>query len=150
MKTFITLRLATLLIAINVHLTLANAQNSPQNSPAACPGTTEVTALHLYGAWQARWEGVDAPGTLMLGRNPDHPDSLRGSIRRGTTEAQVAGDVDKGEFTLEESTDGRSISATWAGTVVADACGKEISGVWTSSADRKERSFVLRKLPGWQ
>jgi len=62
----------------------------------------------------------------------------------------VAGDVDQGEFTLEESADGRSISALWTGAVVADACGKEISGVWTAAADKKERSFVLRKLPGWQ
>jgi hypothetical protein len=150
MKTFNTLRLATLLIATGVHLTLANAQNSPQNSPAACPRATEVTALHLYGAWQARWEGVDAPGTLMLGRNPDHPDSLRGSIRRGQVQTLVAGDVDQGEFTLEESADGRTISATWTGVVVADGCGKEIRGVWTAAADKKERSFVLRKLPGWQ
>lgn len=150
MKTSITLRLATLLIATGVHLTLANAQNGAQNSLAVCPGATAVTVLHLYGAWQARWEGLDAPATLLLGRNPDHPDSLRGSIRRGTVEAQVAGDVDKGEFTLEESADGRSISATWAGAVVADACGKEIRGVWTATADKKERGFVLRKLPGWQ
>jgi len=130
------------------------AQNSAQSSLAACPAATDVTALHLYGAWQARWDGVDEPAALTLGRNPDHPDSLRGSIQRGSAQApvraQVAGDVDRGEFTLEESADGQSISAIWSGAVVADACGKEIRGVWTATGDRKERSFVLRKLPGWQ
>ena len=154
MKFSCALRMAILVIASYGHLTLGYAQNSTQNdaqnSRAACPAATEVTALHLYGAWQARWDGVDASATLNLGRNPDHPDSLRGTIRRGAQEALVAGDVDEGEFTLEESADGRSISATWTGTVVADACGKEIKGVWTSTADKKERSFVLRKLPGWQ
>ena len=150
MKFSCALRMAILVIASYGHLTLGKAQNSSQNSLATCPPAAEVTALHLYGAWQARWDGVEDPAALNLGRNPEHPDSLRGTIRRGTQEALVAGDVDEGEFTLEESADGRSISATWTGTVVADACGKEIKGVWTSTADKKERSFVLRKLPGWQ
>lgn len=130
--------------------TTAHAQNSQKPVAAACPAPAEVVALHLYGAWQARWEGVDEPAAVTLGRNPDHPDGVRGSIRRGTAEALVAGDVHEGDFTLEESTDGRSISATWTGQVVQASCGKEIQGLWTRASDTVERRFVLRKLPGWQ
>jgi hypothetical protein len=65
-------------------------------------------------------------------------------------QALVAGDVDNGAFTLEESTDGRAISATWSGSFADQACGKEIRGTWTDTATRIERAFVLRKQPGWQ
>jgi hypothetical protein len=110
--------------------------------------------LHLYGAWQARWDGVSEAATLTLGRSEDHPDGLRGTIRRpaGQSPAQalVAGDVDNGAFTLEESIDGRAISATWSGSFADQACGKEIRGTWTDTATRIERAFVLRKQPGWQ
>jgi hypothetical protein len=51
---------------------------------------------------------------------------------------------------LEESTDGRAISATWSGSFADQACGKEIRGTWTDTATRIERAFVLRKQPGWQ
>jgi hypothetical protein len=97
-----------------------------------------------------RWEGVSEPATLTLGRSEDHPDGLRGTIRRGTGQALVAGDVDNGAFTLEESTDGRAISATWVGAFPEQACGKEIRGQWTDTTTRVERAFVLRKQPGWQ
>ncbi len=141
---------AILLIAFSVHFTPGMAQNRSENVPVACPQATEVTALHLYGAWQARWEGLDEPATLTLGRSQDYPDGLRGTLRRGTAQALVAGDVEKGVFTLEESTDGRAISATWTGTFPEQACGKEVRGQWTDTATRMERAFVLRKLPGWQ
>ncbi|MEN9885947.1 MAG: hypothetical protein RL758_525, partial [Pseudomonadota bacterium] len=71
-------------------------------------------------------------------------------LSRGTVQALVAGDVDAGDFTLEESTDGRSISATWTGRVMTDSCGKEIRGRWANATGTTERGFVLRKLPGWQ
>lgn len=140
----------SLLIASLGHLTLGQAQNNPSTTAASCPAPAEVTALHLYGAWQARWDGLDEPATLTLGRNPEHTDGLRGSLRRGTAEALVAGDVDDGDFTLEESTDGRTIAATWTGKVTENACGKEIQGLWTRASDNSERRFVLRRLPGWQ
>ena len=145
-----TLAKTMVLVAINVHSTLGSAQNRSEMAPVACPQATEVTALHLYGAWQARWEGVDEPATLTLGRSQDYPDGLRGTLRRGPAQALVAGDVEKGVFTLEESTDGRAISATWTGSFPEQACGKEIRGQWTDTATRMERAFVLRKLPGWQ
>ncbi len=145
---------AIIFIAIYVHLTPGSAQNRSENVAVACPRSSEVIALHLYGVWQARWDGVSEAATLTLGRSEEHPDGLRGSIRRppGQSPAQalVAGDVDNGAFNLEESTDGRAISAIWTGTFPDQACGKEIRGTWTDSATRVERAFVLRKLPGWQ
>jgi hypothetical protein len=138
------------LIANLGHFTLGYAQNYGKNVPAACPAPADIGALHLYGEWQATWDGLDAPATLRLGRNPEHLDGVRGTIARGAAEALVAGDVDDGAFSLEESTDGRTISATWTGNVVENTCGKEIQGRWNNALDHGERRFVLRKLPGWR
>lgn len=150
MKPFKSALITSLFIANLCHFTMGYAKNDVKNAPAACPTPAEMGALHLYGEWQATWTGVDAPATLRLGRHPEHLDGVRGTIQRGTAEALVAGDVDNGEFNLEESTDGRTIAATWTGKVVENACGKEIQGLWNKAADNSERRFVLRKLPGWR
>lgn len=150
MKSFKLALIASLLIANLTHFTLGYAQNDVKNPPAACPTPAEMGALHLYGEWQATWDGVEAPATLRLERHPEHLDGVRGTLQRGAAEALVAGDVDDGEFNLEESTDGRTIAATWTGKVLENACGKEIQGRWNNVADQSERRFVLRKLPGWR
>jgi hypothetical protein len=144
------LSIAALGVALGLGTTGSQTLATPADGAAVCPAPTEVSALHLYGTWQAQWDGGDTPATLTLGRNAEHPDGLRGSLRRGTVQALVAGDVDAGDFTLEESTDGRSISATWTGRVMTDSCGKEIRGRWANATGTTERGFVLRKLPGWQ
>ena len=54
-------------------------------------------------------------------------------MQRGGTTAQVSGDVDDGDLTLEESISGTNISATWTGRVVDGSCGKEIRGSWTQA-----------------
>ena len=64
MKRLAGLSNAIVLVAICVHPALGNAQNSSETVPVACPQASEVTALHLYGAWQARWEGVREAATL--------------------------------------------------------------------------------------
>ena len=59
----------------------------------------------------------------------------------------LAGDVHKGEFTLEESADGKRISAVWTGDVVEGSCGKEIRGTWQEEKDPpRPYPFVLRKM----
>lgn len=142
------------LIAACGHLALGLAQNRPENTPPACPMPAEVVGVHLYGAWQARWDGVAETATLTLWRSEDYPDGLRGIIRRGAgaaaTEVLVSAEVDQATFAMEESRDGRAISATWNGAFTEQSCGKEIRGQWTDSATRTERAFVLRKLGGWQ
>jgi hypothetical protein len=133
-----------------------NASNTA--SQATCIDASDVGALQLYGLWRAEWPAAAGQpaltATLLFERHPELKDSVFGTIRRETMGhpqmAQLAGDVDDGDFTLEESVDGRSISAVWTGRVVEESCGKEITGTWTRSADPTPRSFVLRKVPGWQ
>ncbi len=122
------------LIAACGHPALGLAQNRPENTPPACPMPAEVVGVHLYGAWQARWDGVAETATLTLWRS----------------EVLVSAEVDQATFAMEESRDGRAISATWNGAFTEQSCGKEIRGQWTDSATRTERAFVLRKLGGWQ
>lgn len=148
-------RLTLLFIASCTIATGATAQNDP-NEPAAatCPAAADVSNARLFGSWQAE---VDAgPGgpprqvTLTLGRNPELSESLGGTITRDGTRALVAGDVDDGVFTLEESVDGNTITATWTGQIVEGSCGREIRGVWKNVPDHTERDFILRKQAGWQ
>lgn len=110
-----------------------------------------MRALHLYGAWRAQWLGSDAPAAaLQLQRHPELSDSVRGRVERDGITAMLAGDVDDGDLTLEESRDGRRISATWIGRVVPESCGKEIRGTWTDADTDAKRAFVLRRQSGWQ
>jgi len=75
---------------------------------------------------------------------------VRGGINRDGVKGLVAGDVENGEFALDESADGIKIAATWVGNVVENSCGKEIRGTWTAAIGKPEYRFVLRKVPGWQ
>ena len=116
----------------------------------SCPAPDEVTHWHLYGLWQARFEGLPGTATLWLEKSESHAEGVGGNVERADGRALVAGDVDEGEFTLEESADGRAISATWTGKVSEDTCGKEILGTWSRAGDPASYPFVLRKLPGWR
>ncbi len=136
----------------------AKAQNNAQSAAppplpvaaADCPKPADVNHLHLYGAWRAEWSDAQAPTELRLGRHPEMAQSVRGTMARGAVQVQVVGDVDDGDFTLEESDNGRSISATWTGRVVEGSCGKEIKGTWNNAKNTQELHFVLRKQPGWR
>ena len=78
---------------------------------------------------------------------------MRGTVVRGGTTAQVSGDVDGGDLTLEESINGTNISATWTGQVVDGSCGKEIRGTWNNAHPTPitpSAPFVLRKQAAWQ
>ena len=135
-----------------------------------------MAALHLYGMWRAQLDAAKAAAptasasapasaassasasapslastsaTLRFERHPELAESVRGRVERDGASIQLAGDVDEGDFTLEESQDGQRISATWIGRVVNGSCGKEIRGTWTSAADSSTRTFVLRRQAGW-
>ena len=125
---------------------------SPASAPTAstCPRPAEVSHLHLDGLWKAEWGDSQDSAELRGERHPELAESVRGTLRRGGQVSQVAGDVDDGDFTLEESDNGRNISATWTGRVVDTSCGKEIQGTWTNATNSTERRFVLRKQPGWR
>nr|WP_145552442.1 hypothetical protein [Variovorax boronicumulans] len=133
-----------------VLLLALSAQAQTTDTAPACPAPHEMRALHLYGTWHAQWQGEDAPGaTLQLERHPELGDSVRGRVERDGITALLAGDVDDGDLTLEESRDGKRISATWIGHVVAESCGKEIHGTWTDADTEARREFVLRRASGW-
>ena len=87
---------------------------------------------HLLGVWHADLPGQGGATVLHLGPHPQLSGSVRGTLERAGRTAQVTGDVHEGVLTLEESTDGRRISATWLGDVVPGRCGQEISGVWST------------------
>lgn len=139
------MRLAVLLAAC---LAAAGARaESPEAPPVACPGASETGQRQMLGLWHATFQGMPQGATLLLERHPELADSVRGAINRDGERAQVAGDVDDGEFTLEESVDGLRIDATWTGTVIDGSCGREIRGDWQRTTERIPHAFVLRKLP---
>jgi hypothetical protein len=117
---------------------------------ATCVAAADVTPLHLYGLWRAEFEGLPQGATLLFEKHPEYAESVSGGITRDGVRARIAGDVDDGTLTLEESEDGQRISATWNGRVVDASCGKEIRGSWKNTHNHREYSFVLRKVPGWQ
>lgn len=120
--------------------------------PAPCIGAAEASHETLLGHWEAQFSAPDnsPSGTARLELTP-HPElsaSVRGRLQRAGGEALLAGDVDQGDFTLEESINGTNISATWIGQVVPDSCGKEIRGTWSQENPPLSLSFVLRKQAG--
>lgn len=119
----------------------AAAQTTP-----VCPQAAEVKHTHMLGFWRAEVDG--RPGaTLLLEPHPDYA-GFRGAINRNGERRLVAGDVDDGGLTLEESADGKRISATWLGEVVDGSCGREIRGTWQAEGDKKPRPFVMKKMEG--
>ncbi len=129
---------------------------------AQCAAADEATHETLLGHWQAQFsaagEGAAGEGAasaalpmaaeLELTPHPELAASVRGRLQRAGSQALLAGDVDQGDFTLEESINGTNISATWIGQVVPDSCGKEIRGTWTQENPPLSLSFVLRKQSG--
>lgn len=112
-----------------------------------CPTATETRHADLLGLWHAVFDGRAQDATLLLEQHPELAESVRGAINRDGERALLAGDVDDGEFTLEESVDGQRISATWLGTVVEGSCGREIRGDWQRPGESTAVPFRLRKLP---
>ena len=72
----------------------------------ACPPPAKSRQQQLLGLWRAEFEGLAQGATLLLEKHPEYAESVRGAINRNGERAPVAGDVDDGEFTLEESADG--------------------------------------------
>jgi len=125
-----------------------------QGAPSSCVAPADMLPVHLYGTWLARVDGEAAAVTIRLEKHPELAGSVAGVLERAGLRSQVSGDVDNGDFTLEESSDGQRIGATWIGQVVDASCGKEIKGTWTTATETSNNapghSFVLRKQGGWQ
>jgi hypothetical protein len=112
---------------------------------APCPQAADVDRTLLLGLWRAEFDGGVHAGTLLLEPHPEYAESFSGSINRDGERRRLAGDIEAGEFTLEESADGVHIAATWLGDVVEGSCGREIRGTWTAEGAPAGRGFVLRK-----
>ena len=144
------LLLGTLVLCLQTRLAPAAEATAPAAAPASttpCPQPDELQAADLYGLWRAEFTPQATPATVLLERHPELAGSVRGVLQREGVRAWVSGDVDQGDFTLEESANGRNISATWLGEVSPDSCGREIKGTWTSETPpQKPLRFVLRKV----
>lgn len=113
---------------------------------AACPKAAEVEPAQLVGLWRAEFDGQARGATLLLEPHREYAGSLSGEINRDGSRARLAADLERGEFTLEESADGRRIDATWLGDVVEGSCGREIRGRRAGGWDGNQ-AFILKKLP---
>ena len=86
-------------------------------------------------------------GHVVFEKNAEHPDSISGWLTWNGSKVFVAGDIDAGSFSLEESDDGRRISAVWDGAIAQGSCGKAITG--NRRVGEELVPFTLRKPTGW-
>lgn len=107
---------------------------------------SEVSLADLVGTWSAQVDGMPA-ATLQLAKHPEFAETARGSLERDGRRVLLAGDVDDGALTLEESGDGVHIAAVWLGDVIVGSCGREIRGTWKEEGAPQERAFVMKKQP---
>jgi hypothetical protein len=135
----------------------ATAQNDTQNASLACPAPQAIVSTDLYGLWNVELGSMDAAsplpssqqrGLVRFEQNPEFEDSIAGWLELGSATVFVAGDIDEGQFSLEESDDGKRISAVWEGSIAKGSCGKTITG--TRRAGEQVGSFVLSKPSGWR
>jgi hypothetical protein len=113
-----------------------------------------VQSTDLYGVWRFEiTHGVSAAphqpqrGSVVFEKNPEFSDSVIGWLQWDNNKIFVAGDVEQGSFSLEESEDGTRISAVWEGTVAEGSCGKAITGL--RRVGDLSNPFILRKATGW-
>ena len=110
-----------------------------------CPKPLDVTPAQLFGLWRAEFDGQLPGATLLLEKHPRYADSFSGGVNRNSVQGVVSGEIEDGEFSLEESADGQHIAATWIGEIVDGSCGREIRGTWQKDGATMSVPFVLRK-----
>lgn len=124
---------------------LAGAGAAHAASP--CPASAQVSQGHLLGLWRAEFEGLPRGATVLMEKHPEDEGRVSGMINRNGERSLLAGDLDKGEFTMEESADGTHISGVWTGEMAEGSCGRVIRGTWQEEKDPpRPYPFVLRKL----
>jgi hypothetical protein len=169
------LKSATLLIAAFTLHTWAGAQNSTEKpAPAAavaCPDAKALKPAQIHGLWRARFSpapaGLPAEATLRIERHAEFSDSVAGSVSRdlGPTaataaagghaaRAQLAGDLEDGFLSLDESSNGVSITGTWNAEMEQGSCGKKFKGVWKDTSnnappDAADVPFTLERPARW-
>jgi len=172
MKTTAVSRFAIFLIAASAVSIRAEAQNNHAgtgmtSSSGACPTATQLLAPQIHGTWRVRFtpapSGLPAEAVMRLEKHAEFSESVAGSVTRDVgaaqpgghaPRAQLAGDLENGFLTLDESSNGISITGTWNGEMVKESCGKKFTGIWKDTSDKApadtpEVPFTLEKLPGW-
>lgn len=141
---------------------------------AACLLPKDVTTAHLYGLWQVAFYDGPLPddtaravrqtprrqATVQFERHPEHDDSLRGTLRDApaadthiaphSVPLLLSGDLDEGELILDESQDGRRISAVWVAYPTAAGCGRELRGNRRQADSDALETLILTRVPGWR
>lgn len=122
------------------------ARTASAQPPLSCPEGEEMKDSQLQGEWTGTVEGQAQPVRLQLGPHPQWKGNVKGTIARSADTRPMVGDVADDHITLEESADGKRITATWLGDVVEGSCAREIRGNYLEGEDAAPRPFVLRKL----
>ncbi|OYY34347.1 MAG: hypothetical protein B7X65_16005 [Polaromonas sp. 39-63-25] len=179
MKKSPSLTFALFFIAVSALSMRAYGQNDTrqQSGPASpavaasCPPVQQFKPAQIHGTWRARFTpapaGLPADATLQLQRHAEFSESVAGFVNRElaptagkpaqgghAARAQLAGDLEDGYLTLDESSNGISITGAWNGKMVEGTCGRKITGTWkdmSSSAppDAPDVPFTLERLSGW-
>lgn len=147
-----------LTLALAVALTgCASPRTAPDAPPnaAECADVGALGAGQLYGSWEVELPQAGLRGRLTLRQHPEFSASLRGEFDYGGQHSIASGDVEGGEFNLDESRDGKSLYAFWSGQLVPAACGAEIRGRWEpvakpGKATPASSDFILRRSAGAQ
>ncbi|MBP8018531.1 MAG: hypothetical protein KAY82_00700 [Hylemonella sp.] len=146
--------------AVNASTTSAVMAPNAGASTPALPVTNnvgcdnDILKTHdILGQWRVEWPdklaGEPSDARLVFALNPEFADSLLGLMDLGHKRHEIAGDIEESLLTLEESSDGKSISANWSLRAVAGRCGKELTGTWVRASDGKQRQVVLRRPAKW-
>ena len=171
MRPALTLKFAIFLIASCAINTWASGQNDSIKLPstgevAACPAAKLLKAAQIHGQWRVSFKsppaGLPATATLLIERHAQFGDSVAGFVSRNlvaptpghAARAQLAGDLEDGFLTLDESSNGISITGTWNADVVEGSCGRSIRGTWKDTSsnappDAPEIAFTMERLAGW-
>lgn len=157
------------LIAACVLSSGAVAQNGtapPVSGGTTCTPAKQLKPAQIHGLWRVSFQstpaGLPATAGMLIERHAEFSDSVAGYVSRElkpvpgghAPRAQLAGDLEDGFLTLDESSNGVSITGTWNGEMVEGSCGKKVTGTWkdmSSSApsDAPEIPFTLEKISAW-
>ena len=141
--------LATL-AAVSACATAPGAVTASESVESAdCADVRTLRAGQLYGTWELELTNLNQRGQLTLRQHPEFSESLRGEFRYAGQRSIASGDVEAGEFNLDESQDGKSLYAFWSGKLTPARCGAEIRGTWQTlpqpGQPARESAFVLRR-----
>jgi hypothetical protein len=127
-------------------------QETPAGS-ASCKSAKELENTDLFGSWVLELQSAQSAQTLrmQLKRNPEYAESLAGEYELDGKKREVFGDIEEGALELEESDNGKDISAIWKGRVSEGSCGRAFTGtrrLTNPGQTASEQNFILRRS-GW-